>query len=277
MGNRAAGPHRRGGKEFAMKRFSIALYSIGCYALFVASFLAAIEFLGRDLLPGALNAGAPTPAPLAALLDLGLLLLFGAQHSLMARSGFKRRWTRLVPPPAERSTYVLLASLALLLLAWQWRALPGVVWSVEGPAGRLLAEGIFWLGIALTLLSTFQIDHFDLFGLRQAWGYLRGLRPAASPLRVPFLYRLVRHPLMLGLLIAFWATPEMTTGHLLFAAGMTAYILIGLHFEERDLVRTFGDPYRAYQQSVPMLIPGLPRAAGARPAPIVTAHDGTAD
>jgi protein-S-isoprenylcysteine O-methyltransferase Ste14 len=260
-----------------MKRLGVTLYSITSYAVFVASFLSMIEFLGRDLLPFGLNTGTVTAPLTAVTIDVALLLLFGAQHSIMARPGFKRRWARLVPSPVERSTYVLLSSLALLLLTWQWRALPGTVWGITALPGRLFLEGVFWFGVALTLLSTFQIDHFDLFGLRQAWNYLRGLRPAPAPLRTPFLYSLVRHPLMLGLLITFWATPRMTTGHLLFAAGMTVYVMVGLHFEERDLVRAFRADYRAYQAAVPMLIPRLPRATVPRasidtPSPTVSAE-----
>jgi methanethiol S-methyltransferase len=243
-----------------MRKFSYTLYSLLCYLVFHAAVVWGIAFTG-SFVPASLRA-APMPMVPALLTNLALLGLFGVQHSVMARTGFKRWWTRLVPAPIERSTYVLLASLSLMLLFWQWRPLPGTFWAVEQPAGRLLLWGLFGLGWTLVAVSTLLIDYFALFGLRQIWNYWRAREPEATPFRTPLLYRLVRHPMMLGFLVAFWATPRMSGGHLLFAIGMTAYILIGTIFEERDLLQAFGATYRAYQGRVPMLIPRLwPRPA----------------
>jgi len=239
-----------------MNKRLFVVYGVICYLVFLIAFLWGVAFTG-DLTPSALRAGAMPPFQ-ALIVDLGLISLFGMQHSIMARAGFKRWWLRSVPEPIERSTYVLLASLALLLLFWQWRPLPGVVWHVEQPLGHQLLWSLFWLGWLLVVVSTFAIDHFDLMGLRQLYTHLHGTRPSPPAFKTSALYGVVRHPLMLGFLIAFWATPRMTLGHLLFALGMTAYILIGLRYEERDLLRTFGTAYQAYQRRVPMLIP-LPR------------------
>jgi protein-S-isoprenylcysteine O-methyltransferase Ste14 len=184
----------------------------------------------------------------------------------MARTGFKRWWTRLVPRAAERSTYVLASSLVLLFLFWQWRPIPALVWDVAWVPGRWALWGLYGLGWTVAVGSTFLISHADLFGLRQTRAFGRGERPPRPRLQTPGLYRYVRHPLMTGLLVAFWATPRMTAGHLLFAAGMTAYVLVGLRFEERDLVRAFGDRYRTYRERVPMLLPRLKRPAEEAPA-----------
>ena len=243
-----------------MKRTLFALYSAFCYIVFLAAFPWSIAFVS-DFAPPQLRAGA-LPLPQALLIDLGLLTLFGVQHSVMARASFKRWWTRIVPRPIERSTYVLLSSLAMLLLFWQWRPLPGALWNIEQPLGQWLLWGLCGLGWLLVLASTFLIDHLDLTGLRQVYLHLRGRTPGRPAFRTPALYRLVRHPLMLGFLIAFWATPRMTYGHLLFALGMTIYILIGLSYEERDLLRTFGAAYQAYRRRVPMIIPYIRNAPG---------------
>src|SRR5262245_25150984 len=236
-----------------MIKIFFVVYGIMCYLVSLVTLLWAVAFVG-DLVPPELRASA-MPLPQALLIDLGLISLFGVQHSVMARAGFKRWWTRIVPQPIERSTYVLLASLALLLLFSQWRPLPGVVWHVEQPLIRWLLWGICGLGWLLVVASTRMIDEPALMGLRQVYTHLRGQSLPLPVFKTPALYRVVRHPLMLGFLIAFWATPHMTLGHLLFALSMTAYILIGVRYEERDLVRIFGSTYQAYRQRVPMLVP----------------------
>jgi protein-S-isoprenylcysteine O-methyltransferase Ste14 len=245
-------------------RVLILFYAIVSYALFLVSFLYAVGFVGNYLVPKSIDVGAPTNLSEAIVVDLLLLGLFAVQHSIMARPAFKRWWTKLVPVACERSTYVLLSSLILLLLFWQWRPLPMAVWQVGGIAAWLLI-GVSWLGWLIALASTFMIDHFDLSGLRQAFVALRGAEAPGQSFRTPLLYRIVRHPLMLGLLLAFWATPEMTAGHLLFAIMTTAYILVGLQLEERDLIAEFGTTYQRYRRRVPMLLPRIfgRRRAGA--------------
>jgi methanethiol S-methyltransferase len=236
-----------------MRKLCYALYSLVGYLVFQAAALWGIAFTG-GFVPEALQPVDLTPAP-AVLVNLALLGLFGVQHSVMARSSFKGWSARYVPQPIERSTYVLLASLTLALLFWLWQPLPGMAWEVRNPTGQALLWALFGLGWVLVGVSTFLIDHAALAGLRQVWGFLRRTPPAPMSFSTPTLYKLVRHPMMLGFLIAFWATPQMRMGHLLFAAGMTIYILIGVAFEERDLLRSFGATYRAYQQRVPMLLP----------------------
>lgn len=238
-----------------LKRIGFFTYGVLCYAIFFGTFLYAIGFIGGFLVPTTLD-GAPTdPLPKALAIDLGLLGLFAVQHSIMARRWFKERWTRLVPPALERSTYVLFSSLALIVLFWQWRPLGGVIWSVTDPIGRAVLYSLFAFGFGLVLVATFLINHFDLFGLRQVWFVLRGKPYQPLKFGTPGPYRLVRHPLYVGWFFAFWATPVMTSAHLLFAVMTTAYILIAIQFEERDLVHEFGETYEDYRRRVPMLIP----------------------
>ena len=233
------------------------VYALACYALFLGTFLCSIGFVGDFIVPKAVDTGPPGPLGEALIIDTLLLGVFAVQHSVMARQGFKRWWTRVVPPPVERSTYVLAASLALALLFWQWRPITGVVWKVESAPIVLVIQLLFWLGWGIALLSTFLISHFELFGLSQV--FARGSRHElpAPQFTTPLLYRYVRHPLYVGLLLAFWAAPTMTAGHLMFAVASTGYVLIGVFFEERDLIDQFGDRYRAYRAQVGMLIPRL--------------------
>jgi methanethiol S-methyltransferase len=239
----------------ATPRTLLALgYAALAYALFLLASVCLVTFLGD--VPGwrGVNDGTVLPVGRALAIDALLLLAFGVPHSVMARPGFKRWWTRFVPPVVERSTYVLVASLALLLVATAWRPIAGVVWSVDRDDARLLVRLVFWLGALLVVGSTFAISHTELFGLERPWARLRGTTPAAA-FRTPLLYRLVRHPMQLGFLVTFWATPLMTLGHLALAVGMSLYIAIGLHFEERDLVRQFGEAYVAYRRRVPAVVP----------------------
>ncbi|HST00556.1 MAG TPA: isoprenylcysteine carboxylmethyltransferase family protein [Usitatibacter sp.] len=232
------------------------LYGLAAYVAFAATFGYVILFSANLVVPKTIDGGAVGPMGEAIAVNLVLLGVFAAQHSVMARRGFKRWWTRVVPEAVERSTYVLAASLALALVAWQWQPIPRpVVWSVEsGPAATAMWV-VFWLGWGLVLLASFLINHFELFGLRQAASPLLGKPVPDAQFRTPFLYRYVRHPLYFGLVLAFWSVPTMSAGHLLFSAGATGYILVGIWFEERDLVHQFGDTYRRYRNEVGMLLP----------------------
>jgi len=235
------------------------LYAATVYLLFLATFAWTVGFVDDlPLLPGTIDRGPHAPLAEALTVDLALLALFAVQHSVMARRSFKQWWTRRVPPSMERATYVLAASAALALLVWQWRPIAEpLLWSVQDPAGRFALQGLAAAGWLVALVSTYLIDHFALFGLRQPWVALRGQREPAPEFRTPLLYRHVRHPLYAGFVLAFWATPTMTAGHALFAAVNTAYILIGAAFEERDLIAQFGPRYLAYRQQVGMLLPKL--------------------
>lgn len=259
-----------------MARATMFLYSLGVYGLFLAVFLYLVAFVGNIAVPRSIDVGPESGLAAAIAIDLLLVVLFGLQHSVMARPAFKRWFTRFIPAPIERSTFVLAASLLLALLMWQWRPIALSVWHVEGAAATFLWVA-FGLGWAVLLLSTFLINHFDLFGLRQTWLHLRQRPTPPLAFRTTLLYRIVRHPIMLGFLLAFWATPDMSAGHLLFALAMTGYILIGVHHEERDLVRSLGEDYVAYRRTTPALIPGLPGASEDLPvrpasAPLAGGH-----
>lgn len=246
------------------KRIGIFIYGMLCYAIFFATFLYAIGFIGGFGVPVTIDSGPTLPLGRALLIDVLLLGLFAVQHSVMARPAFKRWWTRYVPKPAERSTYVLFSSLLLIALFAYWQPIGGVVWSVQDPLMRGLLYGIFALGWLTVLVATFLINHFDLFGLRQVWLYLTGRSYTQLRFGTPWLYRHVRHPLYVGWLLAFWATPHMTAAHLLFAVATTAYILLAIRFEEHDL-QAIHPEYADYRRRVPMLIPRLSRGGNARP------------
>jgi methanethiol S-methyltransferase len=233
-----------------------AVYGVVCYLVFLCTFLYAIGFVGGVIVPKTIDSGQGASPWVALLIDLLLLGAFAVQHSVMARPGFKAVWTKIVPRSIERSTYVLFSSLLLALICWQWRPLPATVWNVSSShvlAGVLTA--LFWLGWLVLLLATFMINHFDLFGLRQVYLRMRDLEYSPPRFTQRAFYKIVRHPIMLGFLIAFWATPRMSLGHFIFSAATTGYILVGIALEERDLTAAHGEQYRAYRSRVPMLIP----------------------
>lgn len=243
-----------------MSRSLTMLFAIACYAIFFATFLYLIVFVG-DLLPGVrtVDAGPEAPPMAAAVINIALIALFGLQHSVMARPAFKSRWTRIVPPPAERSVYVLAASIALMVLFIGWHPIPQTLWNVASPVARSLIWAVFWIGWATVLVSTFLINHFELFGLQQAWFNMRGREAEKPELRQPMFYRWIAHPLYAGFFLAFWAAPQMTLGHLLLAVGVSVYMLIAIRFEEHDLTDLFGDDYRRYRAGVGGLIPRFGR------------------
>jgi len=244
-------------KEAAMSRIGIFIYGLVCYAVFLGVFLYGIGFIGGFLTPTMLDGAAGRPMIEALAIDLGLLAAFAIQHSGMARPAFKRWWTRVIPEAAERSTYVLVSSLALVALFVHWQPIGGVVWTAPEGAGRASVIGLYLFGWLLLLYTTFLIDHFDLFGLAQVWRRLAGKNYRPPQFRTPSLYRLVRHPLYIGWLVIFWAAPTMTVAHLVFAVMTTAYILIAIQLEERDLVAAFGNDYVEYRRRTPMLVPRL--------------------
>ncbi len=240
------------------KRYSVFVFGLLAYLVFLFTVLCGIGFVGDLSILKNVDGGASTGLGSAIAIDFCLIVLFGLQHSVMARPAFKKRWFRLIPKPAERSAYVLFASLSLLLLFWQWRPLPVAVWALPKGLPDLALEDLFWVGWLGVVLSTFLISHFDLFGLRQVYLYLRNIPYTPIPFKEPIPYRYVRHPLMLAFLIAFWATPHMTEGHLLFASDMTMVIFIGIAFEERGLLAAYGESYAQYRRQVSMIFP-LPR------------------
>jgi methanethiol S-methyltransferase len=244
-----------------MKRLVVFVYGVLCYVVFLVSLLYAVGFIGNFAVPKSIDAGPNGPLGGALAVNAALLAAFALQHSFMARRSFKRMLTRFVPEPVERSTYVLFSSLALLLMFWQWRPIGGVIWDVGNGPAQAVVFGLYAVGLCIVLASTFLINHFDLFGLRQVYLHLRGARYTPLQFRTPFFYRYVRHPLYVGWLLTFWAAPVMTIAHLFFAVMTTAYILIAIQLEERDLVAMYGQKYRQYQKEVPMIIPGV------RPSP----------
>jgi protein-S-isoprenylcysteine O-methyltransferase Ste14 len=250
-----------------MARVLAALYGICAYAIFLFTILYAIGFIGNLVVPKSIDSGAVGTLIESLVVNVMLLGLFAIQHSVMARQGFKRWWTRIVSPSIERSTFVLLSSLVLLLLYWQWRPMPAPIWTVHHPLIASALDATSWFGWGLLFASTFMLSHFELFGLSQVFARLFGRNLPPPQFRAPLLYRVVRHPIYLSFLLAFWATPEMTAGHLLFAVATTGYILIGIQLEERDLIDTFGDRYHRYRQQVAMLIPW----PGRRPVDITEA------
>ena len=237
-------------------RVAALIYGIASYLVFLCSILYAVAFVGNYLVPTSIDIGSESGLAQSIVIDLLLLGVFAIPHSVMARPAFKRWWTTIIPQSCERSTYVLISSLLLILVFWQWQPIVTTIWRVEGWPATLLAA-IYWIGWLTALASTYMIDHFELFGLRQVFDALRGAAARELPLETPLLYRFVRHPLMLGFLLVFWATPHMTAGHLLFAVVITGYILVGVRLEERDLVATFGTSYEQYRRRVPMLMPRL--------------------
>ena len=243
------------------------IYGIVCYVAFFATFLYAIGFIGDFVVPKTIDSGTPGPAAQAVLVNMALLAVFALQHSVMARQGFKRAWTRIVPQPVERATYVLASSAALWLLFAFWQPIPAVVWQVHGFAAAAL-QALFFLGVLTVLYATFLIDHFDLFGLRQVVLYFRGTPYTEKRFATPSLYRHIRHPLYVGWFMTFWFTPVMSAGHLLFAAVASAYILVAIIFEERDLLALLGDDYRRWRERTPMFVP---RVGGAQADPGVDA------
>lgn len=247
-----------------MKRIAAFTYGVVCYAIFFGTFLYAIGFVGDFIVPKSIDSAPQEPLGYALLIDALLLGLFAVQHSVMARPAFKRWWTRFVPKPVERSTYVLFSSLALIALFAYWQPIGGVIWDVQDPIGQAVLYGLFAFGWGLVLAATFLINHFDLFGLRQVWLHLCGKEYYPLDFKTPGLYKLVRHPLYVGWFFAFWATPTMTVAHLFFALLTTAYILIAIRFEERDLGSEHGARYSEYRKQVPMLVPRL----GGRPSGI---------
>jgi len=253
-----------------MRRAAVLAFGVVSYAIFFASFLYLVGFVGNLVVPKSIDSGAAGPVGPALLVNTLLLLAFGLQHSVMARPGFKAWWTRFVPKPIERSVYTLASSVALIALFVFWQPIPQVVWSTEGVLASMLAIGML-SGVGLVLLSTFLIDHFDLFGLRQTWLHFRGRAYEEKRFTTPLLYKWIRHPLYVGWLMTFWITPVMSAGHFLLALVMTSYILIAIPMEERDLLRALGEPYRRWRERTPLFVPRI-GAAPSRPVRTAESH-----
>jgi protein-S-isoprenylcysteine O-methyltransferase Ste14 len=251
-------------EEFVIGRVAALIYGLASYLVFSFSFAYTVAFIGNHWVPKSIDVGSESGLAQSILIDVVLLGVFAIQHSVMARPAFKRWWTTIIPASCERSTYVLISSLLLILILWQWRPIATTIWRVEGLPAVILTA-ICWIGWLIALASTYLIDHLELFGLRQLLDALSGAAARVTSFKTPLLYGLVRHPLMLGFLLAFWATPHMTAGHLLFALMMTGYILVGVRLEEQDLVGQFGESYEQYRRRVPMLVPRL-RGGRLRPA-----------
>ncbi len=245
-----------------MSRSLTMLFALVAYAIFFATFLYLIAFVGNiAVVPRTVDIGPAAPVASAVAIDVALIALFGLQHSIMARQGFKAWWTRVIPAPAERSVYVLMASAALIILMGFWRPIDGMVWSVTNPLGETVLWALFALGWGIVLLSTFLLNHFELFGLQQAWLHMRGRQAEPHQLRQPLFYKWVAHPLYSGFFLAFWATPHMSYGHLLLAAGVSVYMLIAIRYEERDLTNYYGEDYTSYRSGVGMIVPRFGRRA----------------
>jgi len=243
-----------------MSRVAYLAIAVLCYFAFFAAFVYLIGFVAAiPQLPTNVDKGIEGPVGLAIAVDIGLIALFGIQHSVMARKGFKDSWTKLVPPPIERSIYCLATAVALGVMYALWHPIAGTLWSVEAPALRMILWGLFALGWVILFIATHLISHFELFGLTQAWRHFRGTEPQAQQFRTPLFYKIVRHPIYTGIFLAVWATPDMSYSHLLLAIGFTIYLLIGIRYEERDLIENFGARYVEYRRTVGMIIPGIGR------------------
>ena len=243
-----------------MSRAINLLFAMVAYAIFFATFLYLICFVGNfAFVSQTVDRGLAAPIATAVIIDVALIALFGVQHSVMARQGFKQWWTAVIPKPAERSVYVLMASAVLIVLMAFWRPIPSIIWDIANPLAANVIWALFWIGWFTVLLSTFLINHFELFGLQQAWLHMQGREAEPHKFHQPLLYKWVRHPLYLGFFLAFWAAPRMTAGHLLLAAGVSVYMLIAIRYEERDLVNYFGKDYEDYRERVGMLTPRFRR------------------